>query len=211
MPRPLDQLFLDALRRYPVAQRDEKFGRASSFWPLIAELKAGLEQIPALRADPDAKVKVSFGQGGWAQVPNFALMNRRETERPSAGVYVVYLMRADASGLVLSLNQGSADVIFESKGRVYGKLRGRARQVREHLELDALGAAGFTDETIELKSTSQYPRAYVAGSILAKTYALDAMPAAAELEADVAALWKAYSSVVPSQRLGLGAVRPGWR
>ena len=154
---------------------------------------------------------LSFGQGGWAQVPNFALMNRRETERPSAGVYVVYLMPADASGLVLSLNQGSADLIFESKGRVYGKLRSRARQVREHLDLGPLAAAGFTDDTIDLKSTSQYPRAYVAGSILAKIYAAEAMPSAAALEADVATLWRAYSRVVPSQRLGLRRVTTGWR
>jgi hypothetical protein len=130
MSRPLDVLFREVLTRYPVARRDEKFGRESSFWPLIAELKQALEAVPALAASKRAKVKVSFGQGGWAEVPNFALMDTRETERPSAGLYLVYLVRADASGLVLSLNQGSADLLFEAKGRVNHVLAARAAKVR---------------------------------------------------------------------------------
>lgn len=206
MPRPLDELFLDAVRRYPVARRDEVFGRASSFWPLIAELKAALEAVPVLAATRRAKVKVSFGQGGWAEVPNFALMDKRETERPSAGIYMVYLVSADASGLVLSLNQGSADLIFEAKGRVLQVLQARAERVREHLDLAGLRAAGFTPDEIDLKSKGQYPRAYAAGSIVAKTYAAAAMPGNAELVADLGVLHGAYQSVIPSGRLRLAEV-----
>ena len=203
-PRSLDAIFRDALTRYPVARRDEKFGRESSFWPLIAELKQALEAVPALAASKRAKVKVSFGQGGWAEVPNFALMDTRETERPSAGLYLVYLVRADASGLVLSLNQGSADLIFEAKGRVYDVLAARAAKVREALKLEPLREAGFTGDAIDLASTGQYPRAYAAGSIVAKTYAAGAIPSAEVLAADLAVLHAAYQSVIPSSRLRLG-------
>lgn len=206
MSRPLDELFRDALTRYPVARRDEKFGRESSFWPLIAELKQALEAVPALAASKRAKVKVSFGQGGWAEVPNFALMDTRETERPSAGLYLVYLVRADASGLVLSLNQGSADLIFEAKGRVYDVLAARAAKVREALKLEPLREAGFTGDAIDLASTGQYPRAYTAGSIVAKTYAAGAIPSAEVLAADLAVLHGAYQSVIPSSRLRLADV-----
>jgi hypothetical protein len=207
MARSIDVLFDETLARYPAARRQEKFGRGSSFWPLIAELKQALEAAPALAASKRAKVKVSFGQGGWAEVPNFALMDTRETERPSAGLYMVYLMRADASGLVLSLNQGSADLIFEARGRVYDVLAARAAKVREALKLTVLGDAGFTGDTIELASTAQYPRAYAAGSIVAKTYAAGAMPTAEVLAADLAVLHAAYQSVIPSGRLRLGDVR----
>jgi hypothetical protein len=206
MSRPLDVLFRDALRRYPAARRDEQFGRASSFWPLIAELKQALEAVPALATSKRAKVKVSFGQGGWAEVPNFALMDVRETERPSAGLYMVYLIRADASGLVLSLNQGSADLIFEAKGRVYDVLGARAAKVRGALTLEPVFGAGFNGDAIELASTGQYPRAYAAGSIIAKTYAAGAIPSAEMLEADLAVLHAAYQSVIPSSRLRLGEV-----
>ena len=204
MARPLDILFREALARYPVARRDEKFGRESRFWPLIGELKEALEAVPALASSKRAKVKVSFGQGGWADVPNFALMDTRETERPSAGLYMVYLMRADASGLVLSLNQGSADVIFEAKGRVYDVLAARAGKVREALKLESLREAGFTSNAIDLASTGQYPRAYAAGSIVAKTYAADAIPSEDVLMADLAVLHAAYQSVIPSSKLRLG-------
>lgn len=218
MSRPLDELFRDALTRYPVARRDEKFGRESSFWPLIAELKQALEAVPALAASKRAKVKVSFGQGGWAEVPNFALMDTRETERPSAGLYLVYLLRADASGLVLSLNQGSADLIFEAKGRVYDVLGARAAKMREALKLEPLREAGFTGDAIDLASTGQYPRAYAAGSIVAKTYAAGAISSAEVLAADLAVLHAAYQSVIPSSRLRLADVgrptlapSPRWR
>ncbi len=155
-PRGLDALFRDVLTRYLVARRNEKFGRESSFWPLIAELKQALEAVPALAASKRSKLKVSFGQGGWAEVPNFALMDTRETERPSAGLYMVYLMRADASGLVLSLNQGSADLIFEAKGLVYDVLAARAAKVREALKLEPLREAGFNGDAIDPASTGQY-------------------------------------------------------
>ncbi len=205
-PRSLDVIFRDALTRYPVARRDEKFGRESSFWPLIAELKQALEAVPALAATKRAKVKVSFGQGGWAEVPNFAMMDKRETERPSAGLYMVYLMRADAKGLVLTLNQGSADLIFEAKGRVYDVLKARATRAQESLDLGPLTAAGFTSEPIDLASTGQYPRAYAAGCIVAKSYAADSIPGAEALQSDLAVLQAAYQSVIPSSRLRLGEV-----
>lgn len=218
MSRPLDVLFRDALTRYPVARRDEKFGRESSFWPLIAELKQALEAVPALAASKRAKVKVSFGQGGWAEVPNFALMDVRETERPSAGLYIVYLVKADASALVLSLNQGSADLMFEAKGRTYDLLRGRADRVRAALKLDAVTAAGFGTDTIDLASSGQFPRAYAAGSVIAKPYSATEMPSAAQLVDDLGALWTAYQTVIPSTRLRLAdvgratpAASPRWR
>lgn len=206
MVRPLDQLFLDALRRYPEARRTEKFGRESSLWPLIAEIKAALESVPVLAATQRAKVKVSFGQGAWAEVPNFALMDSRETQRPGAGLYLVYLVHADATGLTLSLNQGSADLIFEAKGRVYELLRARAERVRRSLAMEPLTAAGFTDAPVDIRSTAQYPRAYAAGSIVAKPYAGEAIPSAEDLVADLAILHRAYQSVIPSARLRLGEI-----
>jgi hypothetical protein len=210
MSRPLDVLFREALTRYPVARRDEKFGRGSSFWPLIAELKQALEAVPVLAASKRAKVKVSFGQGGWAEVPNFALMDTRETDRPSAGLYMVYLMRADVSGLVLSLNQGSADLIFEAKGRAYGVLAARAARVRDALKLDPLRDAGFTAEPIHLASTGQYPRAYAAGNIVGKVYPTDNIPREEVLLADLVALHEGYQTAIPSNRLRLAELgRPG--
>jgi len=200
-------MFEEVLARYPLARRGEKFGRGSSFWPLIGELKATLEAVPALAASKRVKVKVSFGQGGWAEVPNFAIMDARETERPSAGLYLVYLVRADGAGLVLSLNQGSGDLIFERGSAALGILRARAAKVREALAMGPLAEAGYDDAPLELAARGEYPRAYAAGNVVSKTYTTGAVPSADVLTGDLAALLSAYQAIIPSTRLRLSEVR----
>ena len=207
--RSFDAVLRDVLARYPSARGGEPFGTSSTFWPLVGELKAALEGVPCLAQSKRTKVKVSFGQGGWAEVPNFAIMDTRETERPSAGIYMVYLMPADAGGLILSLNQGSADLILEARGRVYDVLAARAERVRAALQLQPLSDAGFTAAVPDLRSAGQYPRAYSAGSIVAKTYPAKEIPGAEVLAADLAVLHRAYTSVVPSSRLRLHELSRG--
>jgi hypothetical protein len=202
----LDAILRDVLQRYPRARANEVFGRASTFWPLLDELRAAIPATPALAHAAHLRVKVSFGQGGWAEVPNFAIMDARETTRPSAGLYLVYLVPADGHGLILSLNQGSADLIFETRGRVYRVLAARAARVRQALRLETLQERGFTTEPLHLASTAQFPRAYAAGSVVAKTYAVGELPAAEVLDADLRLLYTAYLGLVPSSRLRLGDV-----
>lgn len=208
MTRSLDTLFAEVLARYPSVRRDEKFGRDSSFWPLIGEIKSALEVVPVLAASKRVKLKVSFGQGGWAEVPNIAIMDAKETERPSAGLYMVYLFRADLSGVVLSLNQGSADLIFEMKNRAFPVLQARAEKLRAAIQPAVLAGAGFTSAPLDLASTAQYPRAYAAGNVVSKTYLGDALPDEATMLGDLAVLHGVYQSLIPSSRLRPGAVAP---
>jgi 5-methylcytosine-specific restriction protein A len=60
-------------------------------------------------------VEGSAGQGQWAQVPWVALFDRLITTSAQQGFYVVYLFRADLSGVYLSLNQGIT-IIRETYG-----------------------------------------------------------------------------------------------
>lgn len=201
MKRSLSALLAAVLQQYPDVRRDQKFGRDSLFWPMIAELKGVVESLPVLVDSKRARVKVSFGQGNWAEVPNIAIMDGRETERPSAGLYLVFLLRADASAWVLSLNQGSADLIFEMKHRAHAVLRTRADRLRGALDVGALAAAGFTDTPLELASKGEYPRAYAEGNVVSKAYGADAMPSNEDLLRDLSVLHRAYLSVIPSSRL----------
>lgn len=212
MTRPLDVLFREVLIRYPIARREEKFGLESAFWPLVHEVKSALATISVLAGSKRTRLKVSFGQGGWAEVPNFAIMDSRETERPSAGLYIVYLVRADASGIVLSLNQGSADLFFTLRSGAYSVLKARSAKVREVLPLTLLREAGFDTDPIDLASNAQYPRAYAAGNVIAKTYLAESIPDGERLNSDLATLHAAYQALIPSSRMKLAEVRGSpWR
>lgn len=198
MSRPLNELLTDTMLRYPVARREDAFGRTSGFWPVVGELKAAFTDVQVLSDPKRTKVVVSFGKGNWAEIPNVAIMDKRETERPSAGIYMVYLIAADGTGLILSLNQGSADLLFEVRGRAFGILKSRAERAREVLALPDLHLAGFTTDDVELKSRGEFSRAYNAGNIVSKTYSIESMPDEKSLIADLEMLHASYQVVIPS-------------
>jgi len=52
------------------------------------------------------KVKASVGQGQWADVLWIAVFDKSINQSATEGYYIVYLFRADMSGVYLSLNQG---------------------------------------------------------------------------------------------------------
>ena len=66
-----------------------------------------------------------------------AFLDEKETTRPAAGGYVAFLVPADCSGVLLTINQGSADLYLERKERALGILRRRAASLRRHLNVTA--------------------------------------------------------------------------
>lgn len=55
-------------------------------------------------------IKSSAGAGNWADVPWLSILNPAITKSPQAGVYPVYLFRADGTGVYLSLGFGTTDL-----------------------------------------------------------------------------------------------------
>ena len=47
------------------------------------------------------------GQGRWAIIPSLITLNRRIMQSPLDGYYIVYLFKANAMGVYLSLNFGA--------------------------------------------------------------------------------------------------------
>jgi hypothetical protein len=142
----------------------------------------------------------SIGQGNWATIPWIAALDRRETRKTSEGVYVIYLFRADMTGVYLTLNQATSPVMggYTQQGAV--ELKRRATLLRERS--GALSNHGFTvDEGIELRGRAATARGYEAATVAFKLYERDSIPGDAELLADLWAVLRVYKTLIPSRRL----------
>lgn len=126
----------------------------------------------------------SAGQGNWAKVPWVAVFDRLVTETVQHGYYVVYLVRENFSGVYLSLNQG----VTVAKN-VYGSGAKEALRARAADFLARLGElpSSYVLGPIDLSTTSSVSLGayYEQGSICAKFYDRDDIPADEKLEADL--------------------------
>jgi 5-methylcytosine-specific restriction protein A len=137
-----------------------------------------------------------MGQGFWATIPWIAILDARETSKPSEGVYVVYLFRADMSGVYLTLSQGASSLMI-GKGRV--QLRGRARALRTRCK--ALSQYGFDVQAgLDLQSGAPLARGYGDSTIAYKLYAQGAIPSDPALIDDLGRVVASYKTLVPSRR-----------
>lgn len=72
----------------------------------------------------------SVGQGQWAEIPWISIFIRDITSTAKRGYYIVYLFKADMSGVYISLNQGWT--YFKNK---YGTKWGREKYGRLQISL----------------------------------------------------------------------------
>jgi hypothetical protein len=135
----------------------------------------------------------SVGTGRWTWVPWIAIFHPDETTSAMRGVYPVYLVASDMSGVYLTLNQG---VTEPGWGGLSG-VRATVSSAVGHLP-------GFMSGPLP-KSALAVPRAskritdYETGCILYKFYDAKAMPADSEIRHDLEDLVKAYVAWVESR------------
>lgn len=142
------------------------------------------------------KLKGSVGQGQWADVPWIAVFDKSITQSATEGYYIVYLFRADMSGVYLSLNQGWT--YFKDKYKT--KLgREKITQVSNAWK-DELSSAlnDFSYEKIDLKNggkINSFVEGYELGHICGKFYSVEDMPSSEELGLDLQNLIGVYREV----------------
>lgn len=113
------------------------------------------------------KIEGSAGKGKWANVPWICIFDKDITETAQKGYYIVYLFKADMSGVYISLNQGYT--YFEKK---YGAAKGReklkktAQLIRNRLNIND----NLSLNSIELSSTGNLAKGYEQGHICGKYY-----------------------------------------
>lgn len=142
------------------------------------------------------KVKASVGQGQWADVPWIAVFDKSITQSATEGYYIVYLFRADMSGVYLSLNQGWTYF----KNRYKTKLgREKITQVSDVWKNELSSTLNdFSYEKINLKNEGKmnsFVEGYELGHICGKFYSVEDMPSSEELGWDLQNLIGVYREI----------------
>lgn len=137
-------------------------------------------------------VKGSGGNGQPAEVPWLSIFVRDITTTATKGLYLVFLVKADLSGMYLSFNQGFTyfkDKYGTKEGKV--KIRKAAREVR-HI-LNTIPKDSLFD--IDLECANILGKGYEAGNIAAKYYDISNMPSDIELINDIREYINAYEEL----------------
>lgn len=142
------------------------------------------------------KVKASVGQGQWADVPWIAVFDKSITQSATEGYYIVYLFRADMSGVYLSLNQGWTYF----KNRYKTKLgREKITQVSDVWKNELSSTLNdFSYEKINLKNEGKMNslvEGYELGHICGKFYSVEDIPSSEELGWDLQNLIGVYREI----------------
>jgi len=119
-------------------------------------------------------VEGSAGKGNWAEIPWISIFDKHITKTATQGYYIVYLFRADMSGVYLSLNQGWT--YFKEK---YGISKGKEniKKVSDTWKLllrSSLNDFDFGD--IDLHCTKTLGKGYELGHICGKFYPKEELP-----------------------------------
>jgi hypothetical protein len=174
-----------------LAARRENFGGSHPMSSLFNELEATIASHKAVTGSPTLRVHASVGIGNWAKVPWVSILGPGQTIR--AGVYCVYLFRADMSGVYATFNQGVTTTI-DQHGTTEGRkiLRSRADTLRQHCR--NLVSRGFSaDHKIDLRVPAGLGRNYESSTVAHKLYQADSVPDDAELGEDLGVLIDAYN------------------
>ena len=129
---------------------------------------------------PGYRVRASGAARNLPKIPWLAVLDTEVTATAQEGLYVVYLFAETLDRVYLSMNQGvtAHREYFRAQGNTrpgpaaLQELRRESRVLRNGLNL----SDGSLIEEIMLGSDGFLPRAYEAGSVVAKAYEVSSLP-----------------------------------
>ena len=144
----------------------------------VKDIKTDVEDVIPNNLFPrdEYKIKFACGQGRWADVPWVAVFYKDLSTSAQEGYYIVYLFRADGTGVYLSLNQGYTCFQEKFKSKAKEKIEKVSKYWRAHLNfLSNKNDHGFIVDPIDLKhkKKSDLPEGYQLGNICSKFYSMD--------------------------------------
>lgn len=141
------------------------------------------------------RVDGNGGKGTAARSPWIGVFDPEVSDDSREGLYLAYIYASDLESVSLTLQQGIEKLAGVGKGsrhlgrgeELRKKVGDRAQRIRN---LIPAGLAAEWDSRIDLKARPQdwRPRAYEAGSVVARQYHIEAMPEEEVLRGD---LWRA--------------------
>lgn len=137
---------LENIMDYYVQAKREPFKDHSLGTLLRRTIPSELRALPFLNEET-YKIQGSIGQGKWADVPWFSILDKRITSTTQSGEYVVYLFAEDMSAVYLSFAQG-VTITPQEKGSddKYTYLRNKTQEIRKLIPLTNMNK----DENIQL-------------------------------------------------------------
>lgn len=178
--------------------RQHALGTAQPIFGALEEFAAALEVlIPA-----GYRVRISRGVGNLPVGLWVAVLNEEVTVTPTDGLYIVYLFDETRQSVSLSLNQGVTKAA--ERARVL-PISANAMLREEASELRGLLPAKMTtglSTTISLGSGSML-KAYEAGNIYARTWALAALPSESDFKAALDLFIDLYDAAVEAKENAL--------
>lgn len=146
-----------------------------------------LPQLAAVGGVQDLQTQGRDGTGPKSAIPWTRVYSQGRSPRATVGWYLVYLFSAEGDRVYLSLNQGATT--WSGGAYVPRPVNGLLARVAWARERPALSAAPDMDgwaETIQLDAhANKLAQGYEAGNVIAREYALDAIPSDDALEADL--------------------------
>jgi len=187
--------FESVLTRYVKARTEAVFRKENPVRGAFEKAVEAIREHVGVKKPGSVIVRWSVGRGRWAMVPWIAALNTRETRKMDEGVYVIYLFRADMSGVYLTLNQGI------SGGNV-GLLHARRSASVLRTRCTGLKDLGFTvDAGIDLRSKVHLVKGYESATVAYKLYERREVPSDTALLGDLANLLRTYEALIPSRRI----------
>jgi MoxR-like ATPase len=93
--------------------RNQPFQTVPPLKDAFETLKKEMSDLNAVNDRHNIIIKWSVGNGGWADVPWVALLNKNWTTSTQNGVYIAFLIAKDLSVIYLCLMQGMTDLVKE--------------------------------------------------------------------------------------------------
>lgn len=143
-------------------------------------------------------IKGGPGAGRWASVPWVAIMNPRITDSVQRGYFVIYSLRADCSGLYLSINHSVTEVI-EQVGE-YDVVDELTRLANLKLQLIQNDLGDFRTGHLNYRSHLANANLPQWGAVCHKLYNHGDIPNEDNLIADLNYIMMLYSQLIEKER-----------
>ncbi|PKM39636.1 MAG: DUF3578 domain-containing protein [Firmicutes bacterium HGW-Firmicutes-9] len=171
----LKDIFAEVLQNY-VTESKQDLAKNSHARFIRDNIPAKIFSVLQLNSN-QFKIQASPGQGRWTEVPWIGIFDRDITETATRGYFIVYLFRADMSGVYLSLNQGWTSIKLK-----FGAKEGRVnlqKLTRGWQKILSSTLNDFSFDQIDLKAIGEntnLPEGYEMGHICGKYYDANMLP-----------------------------------
>jgi hypothetical protein len=178
------------------AKYDRQLPMSSEAQMLLRQAGVEVERwIPA-----GYQVEGIAGKGRATATPRIVISNPDETTTTRRGMHVAYLFAVDMSTVALTLGQGIIEVA-EQVGRATARRAFELEAAAVRASLDADDIADL-DTTVDLRSTAALSIDRERATILARTYALDALPDESTMVADLRRFIRLYALALDAREKG---------